>query len=100
VVPRSNQIYFNLNAVRKSSPFPSRSTVIVTNPHLEQMGHVDMSGAPFRRRRPSAFLAIPDAEPEVKVSCREWRRSISTKRPVIAPGRRVRDRRGEIMKLK
>ena len=37
-----NQIYFNLNAVENLSHFPSRSTVIVTNPQLEQMGHVDI----------------------------------------------------------
>jgi acetaldehyde dehydrogenase/alcohol dehydrogenase len=47
--------------------FPSRSTVIVTNPALEQMGHVDL----VRRYIPECtrvhISVIPDAEPEVKV---------------------------------
>ncbi|HSU66741.1 MAG TPA: iron-containing alcohol dehydrogenase, partial [Tepidisphaeraceae bacterium] len=59
--------YFNMNAVENLQHFPSRSTIIVTNPHLEQMGHVDI----VRRYLPSQtavrVLAIPDAEPEVKV---------------------------------
>ncbi len=33
-----NQIYFNMNAVENLRQFPSRSTLIVTNPMLEQMG--------------------------------------------------------------
>ena len=36
-----NQIYFNMNAVENLRQFPSRSTIIVTNPPLEQIGHVD-----------------------------------------------------------
>jgi acetaldehyde dehydrogenase/alcohol dehydrogenase len=62
-----NQIYFNLNAVENLRQFASRSTVIVTNPALEHMGHVDI----VRRWIPSEtlvrVLAIPDAEPEMKV---------------------------------
>ena len=62
-----NQIYFNLNAVENVRQFPSRSTVIVTNPALEQMGHVDI----VRRYIPEGtrvhVSVIPDAEPEVKV---------------------------------
>jgi acetaldehyde dehydrogenase/alcohol dehydrogenase len=62
-----NQIYFNMNAVENLRNIPSRSTLIVTNPVLEQMGHVDI----VRRAMPSEtvvrVLAIPDAEPEVKV---------------------------------
>ena len=62
-----NQIYFNMNAVENVRHFPSRSTLIVTNPALEQMGHVDI----VRRNMPIEtmvrVLAIPDAEPEVKV---------------------------------
>ena len=37
-----NQIYFNMNAVENLRQFPSRSTMIVTNPVLEQIGHVDI----------------------------------------------------------
>jgi acetaldehyde dehydrogenase/alcohol dehydrogenase len=62
-----NQIYFNRNAVENLRQFPSRSTVIVTNPPLEQIGHVDV----VRRCLPAGtrvhVTVIPDAEPEVKV---------------------------------
>jgi len=62
-----NQIYFNLNAVENVHQFPSRSTIIVTNPSMEQFGHVDL----VRRYIPEGthvhVSVIPDAEPEVKV---------------------------------
>jgi acetaldehyde dehydrogenase/alcohol dehydrogenase len=62
-----NQIYFNMNAVENLRQFPSRSTIVVTNPALEQIGLVDI----VRRSIPSQtlvrVLAIPDAEPEAKV---------------------------------
>jgi len=62
-----NQIYFNMNAVETLRQFPSRSTIIVTNPALEQIGLVDI----VRRSIPSEtlvrVLTIPDAEPEAKV---------------------------------
>ena len=62
-----NEIYFNLNAVENIRKFPSRSTIIVTNPALEQIGHVDL----VRRYIPDGthvhVSVIPDAEPEVKV---------------------------------
>ena len=62
-----NQIYFNMNAVENLRHFPSRSTIIITNPAMEQIGHVDT----VRRHIPPETLVhvsvIPDAEPEVKV---------------------------------
>jgi len=62
-----NQIYFNLNAVENVRQFPSRSTIIITNPALEQIGHVEL----VRRYIPEGthvhVSVIPDAEPEVKV---------------------------------
>jgi len=62
-----NQIYFNMNAVANVHQFASRSTIIVTNPSLEQFGHVDL----VRRYIPEGthvhVSVIPDAEPEVKV---------------------------------
>ncbi|MFI5115157.1 MAG: bifunctional acetaldehyde-CoA/alcohol dehydrogenase [Terriglobales bacterium] len=62
-----NQIYFNMNAVENLRQFASRSTVIITNPAMEQIGHVDT----VRRHIPPETLVhvsvIPDAEPEVKV---------------------------------
>src|SRR5450755_2849383 len=62
-----NQIYFNLNAVENVRQFPSLSTVIVTNPSMEQFGHVEL----VRRNIPAGTRVhvqiIPDAEPEIKV---------------------------------
>jgi acetaldehyde dehydrogenase/alcohol dehydrogenase len=62
-----NQIYFNMNAVENLRHFPSRSTLIVTNPMLEQMGHVDVVRRSIPPQTSVRVLAIPDAEPEVKV---------------------------------
>ena len=61
-----NQIYFNPNAVENLHQFPTRSTVLVTNPPLEQMGHVEV----VRRYLPADtrvhVQVIPDTEPELK----------------------------------
>jgi len=61
-----NQIYFNLNAVENLRQVVSSSTIIITNPAMEHMGHVDV----VRRHLPPQTLVhlsvIPDAEPEVK----------------------------------
>ncbi|MGO9262301.1 MAG: bifunctional acetaldehyde-CoA/alcohol dehydrogenase [Bryobacteraceae bacterium] len=62
-----NQIYFNMNAVENLRHFPSQSTLIVTNPLLEQMGHVDIVRRYIPPETHVRVLAIPDAEPEVKV---------------------------------
>ena len=60
-----NQIYFNMNAVENVRQFPSCSTIIVTNPALEHLGHVDL----VRRYIPEGthvhVSVIPDAEPDV-----------------------------------
>src|SRR6202007_2264611 len=62
-----NQIYFNMNAVENLHRLESKSTIIITNPAMEHMGHVDI----VRRHIPARTLVhvsvIPDAEPEVKV---------------------------------
>ncbi len=62
-----NQIYFNMNAVENLRRLPSASTIIITNPAMEQIGHVDV----VRRHIPPQTLVhlsvIPDAEPEVKI---------------------------------
>jgi len=62
-----NQIYFNMNAVENLRQFPSRSTIIVTNSGLEQIGHVEI----VRRHLPPHtlvhVLAIPETEPEVNI---------------------------------
>ena len=61
------EIYFNLNAVENVRSFPSRTTIIVTNPALERFGHVDI----VRRYIPEGthvhVSVIPDAEPEITV---------------------------------
>jgi len=65
-----NQIYFNLNAVENVRQFSSRSTIIVTSPAMEQIGHVEL----VRRNIPEGthvhVSVIPDAEPELKVVMR------------------------------
>jgi acetaldehyde dehydrogenase/alcohol dehydrogenase len=62
-----NQIYFNLNSVENLRNLASRSSIIITNPALEQIGFVNT----VRRYIPSSTLVhvsvIPDAEPEVKI---------------------------------
>ena len=62
-----NQIYFNMNAVENLLHFPSRSTIIVTNPSLEQIGHVDIVRRYIPEQTHVHVSVIPDAEPEVKV---------------------------------
>ena len=62
-----NQIYFNMNAVENLRQFPSRSTIMVTSPLLEQMGHVDIVRRHICPKTHVHVLVIPDAEPEVKV---------------------------------
>jgi acetaldehyde dehydrogenase/alcohol dehydrogenase len=62
-----NQIYFNLNAVENVHQFPSRSTVIVTNPALERFGHVDLVRRYISPQTHVHVSVIPDAEPEVNV---------------------------------
>jgi len=62
-----NQIYFNMNAVENLRNFPSRSTIIVTNPALEHMGHVDIVRRYIPEQTHVHVSVIPDAEPEIKV---------------------------------
>jgi acetaldehyde dehydrogenase / alcohol dehydrogenase len=62
-----NQIYFNMNAVENVAQFPSRSTIILTNPPLEQIGHVDVVRRYLSPQTHVHVSVIPDAEPEVKV---------------------------------
>ncbi|HYG98555.1 MAG TPA: bifunctional acetaldehyde-CoA/alcohol dehydrogenase [Terriglobales bacterium] len=96
-----NQIYFNMNAVENLRQFQSRSTLIVTNPALEQFGHLDI----VRRQIPSQtavrVLVIPDAEPEVKVVMQgvEALESIKADQIVALGGGSVIDA-AKIMKLK
>lgn len=62
-----NQIYFNMNAVENLRGFQSRSTLIVTNPFLEQMGHLDIVKRYLPKETQVRTLLIPDAEPCAKV---------------------------------
>ena len=62
-----NQIYFNMNAVENVAQFPSRSTIILTNPPLEQIGHVDVVRRYIPPQTHVHVSVIPDAEPELKV---------------------------------
>jgi len=61
-----NQIYFNMNAVENLRRLQSKSTIIITNPAMEQIGYVDVVR---RQLLPEALVhvcVIPDGEPEVK----------------------------------
>jgi acetaldehyde dehydrogenase / alcohol dehydrogenase len=62
-----NQIYFNMNAVENVRRFPSRCTIIVTNPALEKIGHVDVVRRYIPPETHVHVVVIPDAEPEKKV---------------------------------
>jgi acetaldehyde dehydrogenase/alcohol dehydrogenase len=62
-----NQIYFNMNAAENLREFASNSTIIITNPALEQFGHVDIVRRYIPPETPVHVSVIPDAEPEVKV---------------------------------
>ena len=91
-----NQIYFNMNAVENLRQFPSRSTVIVTNPALEQIGHVDIVRRYLPPETPVHVSVIPEAEPEVKVVMHGVEALNFYKAgPDHRAGRRVGDRRGE-----
>ncbi len=61
-----NQIYFNPNAVQTLGQFPSSSTIIVTNPPLEQLGHVDTVRRCLPPQTRVHVVVIPDTEPELK----------------------------------
>jgi acetaldehyde dehydrogenase/alcohol dehydrogenase len=62
-----NQIYFNMNAVENLRNFPSRSTVIISNPSLEQIGHVDVVRRALPPQTQVRVTIIPDAEPDIKI---------------------------------
>lgn len=62
-----NQIFFNVNAVENLGQFPSKTTIIVTNPALEQIGHVDIVRRHLCPKTHVHVCVVPDAEPEVKV---------------------------------
>jgi acetaldehyde dehydrogenase/alcohol dehydrogenase len=62
-----NQIFFNMNAVENLAQFPSKTTIIVTNPALEQIGHVEIVRRHMCPKTHVHVCIIPDAEPEVKV---------------------------------
>jgi len=62
-----NQIFFNMKAVENLGQFPSKNTIIVTNPALEHMGHVDIVRRHLCPKTHVHVCVIPDAEPEVKV---------------------------------
>jgi acetaldehyde dehydrogenase/alcohol dehydrogenase len=62
-----NQIYFNMNAVENVRQFPSHSTMIVTNPALERMGHVDIVRRHISPETHVHLSVIPETEPETRV---------------------------------
>ncbi|HUA59905.1 MAG TPA: bifunctional acetaldehyde-CoA/alcohol dehydrogenase [Verrucomicrobiae bacterium] len=61
-----NQIYFDKNAIENLHQLEPRSTVIVTNPGLERMGHVDVVRRWLLPEAAVHVLVIPDTEPELE----------------------------------
>ena len=59
-----SQIYFNHHAVENVRQFTSRSTVIITNPALEQIGHAAIVRRCLAPETRAHICVIPDAEPE------------------------------------
>ena len=75
-----NQIYFNMNAVENLRQFPSRSTLIVTNPHAGADGPRGPGPAlDSGRTRRSASSPFPTPSRRSRSLCREWRRSTCTR---------------------
>ncbi len=62
-----NQIYFNMNAVENLRNFGSRSTLIITNAALEQIGHSDTVRRAIPPETQVRVTIIPDAEPDLKI---------------------------------
>jgi len=96
-----DQIYFDMKAVEHLRDFPSRSTLIITNAALEQMGHVNIVRRSIPPQTLVRVLAIPDAEPEVKVVMQgvETLNSYAVDQIVALGGGSVIDA-AKIMKLK
>ena len=96
-----NQIYFNMNAVENLRSLTSTSTLIVTNPVLEQMGFVNIVRRSLPPQTIVRVLAIPDAEPEIKVVMHgvETLNSFAVDQIVALGGGSVIDA-AKIMKLK
>ncbi|MGA9565455.1 MAG: bifunctional acetaldehyde-CoA/alcohol dehydrogenase [Candidatus Korobacteraceae bacterium] len=62
-----NQIYFNMNATENLRNFQSKSTLIITNAALEQIGHVDAVKRCIPPETQVRVTIIPDAEPDIKI---------------------------------
>ncbi len=62
-----NQIYFNMKAVENLRNFPSRSTIVITNPALEQIGHADIVRRALPPDTQVRVTVIPDAEPDIAI---------------------------------
>jgi acetaldehyde dehydrogenase/alcohol dehydrogenase len=62
-----NQIYFNMHAVENLRNFQSRSTLIITNAPLEQLGHVETVKRSIPPETQIRVEIIPDAEPDIKI---------------------------------
>ncbi len=91
-----NQIYFNMNAAENLRQFASRSTIIITNPALEQMGHVDI----VRRYLPAQTPVHVSGDPRrgTRGQGGDGRSGDAESLPCgpdYRARRRVRDRRGE-----
>ena len=96
-----NQIYFNLNAVENLHLLLSHSTVIITNPALEQIGHLEIVRRAIAPETRVHVHVIPDAEPECDVILQgaETLRSYQPDQIVALGGGSIIDA-AKLMKLK
>ena len=91
-----NQIYFNMKAVENLRNFASRSTLIITNPALEQIGHADIVRRAIPPETQVRVTIIPDAEPDIKIIAQGVEALNFYKADqIVALGRRLGHRRGE-----
>jgi acetaldehyde dehydrogenase/alcohol dehydrogenase len=65
VVPRSQPDLLQRECNGRN--FPSRSTLIITNPALEAIGRVDIVKRCIPPETPVRVTIIPDAEPDIKI---------------------------------
>ncbi len=62
-----SQTYFNINPTENLRNFPSRSTLVITNPARGQIGNVDIVKRCIPPETQVRLTIIPDAQPDLKI---------------------------------